>query len=51
MKMRFSARCARCGNPLHMGDRALRVYGGYWHNACIIAYRKQREALRVRRDA
>jgi len=49
--MRFSARCARCRNPLHMGDRALRQYGGYWHNACVIAYRKQREALRVRRDA
>lgn len=31
-----------------MGDRALKQFGGYWHNACFITYRKHREALRVR---
>jgi hypothetical protein len=34
-----------------MGDRALRIYGGYWHNQCIIDYRKHREALRGRSNA
>lgn len=33
-----------------MGDRALRQFGGYWHNDCVIEYRNHREELRVRRD-
>jgi hypothetical protein len=31
-----------------MGDRAVRQFGGYWHNACVIEYRKHRETLRAR---
>lgn len=46
--MRFSTQCARCGRALHMGDRALKQYGHYWHNSCVIEYRKHREALRAR---
>lgn len=34
-----------------MGDRALKQFGGYWHNDCVISYRKYREALRGTRTA